>query len=64
MGVLIDGEWADGELPQQASPSGASERPDSVFRDRVTADGASALRRKWTATTCTSLTGARGRIAL
>jgi glutathionyl-hydroquinone reductase len=44
MGVLIDGEWADGELPQQASPSGASERPDSVFRDRVTADGASAFK--------------------
>jgi glutathionyl-hydroquinone reductase len=44
MGVLIDGEWVDGELPQQATPSGAFERPDSVFRDRLTADGASGFK--------------------
>jgi glutathionyl-hydroquinone reductase len=44
MGVLIDGEWMDGELPQQAASLGAFERPDSVFRDRVTADGSSGFK--------------------
>jgi glutathionyl-hydroquinone reductase len=44
MGVLIDGEWVDGELPQEIASSGAFERTDSRFRDRITADGASGFK--------------------
>jgi putative glutathione S-transferase len=41
MGVLIDGKWTDGELPQETSQAGQFKRVDSVFRDRITADGSS-----------------------
>jgi len=41
MGVLIDGQWRDEELPQETGRSGEFRRVDSVFRDRVTADGSS-----------------------
>jgi glutathionyl-hydroquinone reductase len=44
MGVLVDGKWIDGELPQETSRSGAFERADSVFRDRITADGSSGVK--------------------
>src|SRR5579863_1539648 len=44
MGVLIDGKWRDGELPQETGRSGQFNRADSVFRDRITADGSSGFK--------------------
>jgi putative glutathione S-transferase len=44
MGVLIDGAWRDGELPQETGASGEFRRADSRFRDRVTADGSSGFK--------------------
>ena len=44
MGVLIDGKWHDGELPQETVRSGQFNRADSVFRDRITADGSSGFK--------------------
>jgi putative glutathione S-transferase len=41
MGVLIDGKWSDGELPQETGEGGQFRRAESRFRDRVTADGSS-----------------------
>jgi putative glutathione S-transferase len=41
MGVLINGVWTDGELPQETGESGQFRRADSRFRDRITADGSS-----------------------
>jgi glutathionyl-hydroquinone reductase len=41
VGALIEGRWVDGELLRELSPSGAFRRPDSIFRDSVTADGSS-----------------------
>ena len=41
MGMLVDGQWRDEELPQETDRSGAFKRVDSSFRDRVTADGSS-----------------------
>src|SRR5215218_7282506 len=44
MGVLIDGKWSDGELPQETSETGQFKRVDSSFRDRITADGSSGFK--------------------
>jgi glutathionyl-hydroquinone reductase len=44
MGALIDGRWVDGELPGELSASGAFQRPESIFRDSVTADGSSGFK--------------------
>ena len=44
MGVLIDGTWHDGELPQETGASGEFRRADSRFRDHVTADGSSGFK--------------------
>ena len=44
MGVLIDGKWTDGELPQETGETGEFKRVDSVFRDRITADGSSGFK--------------------
>ena len=41
MGVLIEGAWRDGELPQETGAGGVFRRADSRFRDRITADGSS-----------------------
>jgi putative glutathione S-transferase len=41
MGVLIDGKWTDGELPQETGQGGAFNRVDSIFRHKITADGSS-----------------------
>jgi len=41
MGVLINGQWTDGELPQETGASGEFKRADSRFRARITADGSS-----------------------
>jgi putative glutathione S-transferase len=39
MGVLIDGKWTNGELPQETGQTGQFNRADSAFRGRITADG-------------------------
>src|SRR5215208_3405371 len=44
MGVLIDGKWTDGELPQETGETGQFKRVDSSFRDRITADGSSGFK--------------------
>jgi putative glutathione S-transferase len=44
MGVLIDGSWRDGELPQETGASGEFRRADSAFRDHITADGSSGFK--------------------
>jgi len=44
MGVLIDGVWTDGELPQETGETGQFRRADSRFRDRITADGSSGFK--------------------
>ena len=44
MGVLIDGAWRDGELPQETGTGGEFRRADSRFRDRITADGSSGFK--------------------
>ena len=44
MGVLIDGQWRDEELPQETGAAGNFQRIDSVFRDRITADGSSGFK--------------------
>jgi putative glutathione S-transferase len=41
MGVVIDGQWRDEELPQEVGSSGDFRRIDSTFRRRITADGSS-----------------------
>ena len=41
MGVLVDGTWRDGELPQETGVGGEFRRADSQFRDRIAADGSS-----------------------
>ncbi len=41
MGMLLDGQWRDEELPQETGKAGNFQRIDSVFRDRITADGSS-----------------------
>ena len=41
MGVLIEGAWRDEALPQELGHAGEFRRADSVFRGRITADGAS-----------------------
>src|SRR5262249_35752614 len=44
MGVLIEGAWRDGELPQETGTGGEFRRADSRFRDRITADGSSGIK--------------------
>jgi glutathionyl-hydroquinone reductase len=44
MGVLVDGAWRDGELPQETGAGGEFQRADSRFRDRITADGSSGFK--------------------
>jgi len=41
MGVLINGEWRDEELPVEYPKDGQFKRIDSRFRDSITADGSS-----------------------
>ena len=44
MGVLIEGQWRDEELPQERGQGGDFRRADSRFRDRITADGSSGFK--------------------
>jgi putative glutathione S-transferase len=41
MGYLLNGQWVDGNPPEESGKSGTFERIDSRFRDRITADGSS-----------------------
>ena len=42
MGMLVDGQWRDDEdPPAEIGQAGNFQRVDSVFRDRITADGSS-----------------------
>ena len=56
MGVLIDGKWTDGELPQETGETGQFKRADSVFRGRITADGSSDLLKAARERNCSVLT--------
>src|SRR3954462_8725630 len=42
MGMLVEGQWLDDDLPPDRT--GRCMRPDSLFRDRVTRDGASGFK--------------------
>jgi glutathionyl-hydroquinone reductase len=44
MGILVDGKWRDEDLPQETGTAGNFQRIDSVFRDRITADGSSGFK--------------------
>jgi glutathionyl-hydroquinone reductase len=44
MGVLINGEWRDEELPVEYPKDGEFKRVDSRFRDRITTDGSSGFK--------------------
>ncbi|MGC1348769.1 MAG: glutathione S-transferase family protein [Xanthobacteraceae bacterium] len=44
MGMLIDGQWRDEDPPTEVGKAGNFQRIDSVFRDRVTADGSSGFK--------------------
>ena len=44
MGVLIDGQWRDEELPAETGQRGEFQRTESRFRDRITADGSSGFK--------------------
>ena len=44
MGVLVNGKWTDGELPQETGERGQFQRVESRFRERITADGSSGFK--------------------
>jgi glutathionyl-hydroquinone reductase len=41
MGVLLNGGWTDGELPQETGGRGQFQRVESQLRERANADGSS-----------------------
>jgi putative glutathione S-transferase len=41
MGMLVDGQWRDEDPADETGKAGNFQRVDSVFRDRITADGSS-----------------------
>ncbi len=41
MGYLLNGQWTEGNPPTEFGKAGSFERIDSIFRDRITADGSS-----------------------
>lgn len=43
MGMLVDGKWTDEDV-RTISKDGAFQRPESSFRDRITADGSSGFK--------------------
>jgi putative glutathione S-transferase len=44
MGILVNGEWRDEELPQETGAQGDFRRSDSRFRASVTGDGSSGFK--------------------
>jgi putative glutathione S-transferase len=41
MGILVDGKWRDEPLATETGKAGEFNRTESIFRDRITADGSS-----------------------
>ena len=44
MGIVVDGQWQDEELPEETGAAGEFRRKESRFRDRITADGSSGFK--------------------
>src|SRR4029079_11930023 len=44
MGILVDGQWRDEQLPTETGITGEFNRVASIFRDRITADGSSGFK--------------------
>jgi putative glutathione S-transferase len=44
MGIVVDGQWRDEELPAETSKAGEFQRATSRFRDCITADGSSGFK--------------------
>jgi putative glutathione S-transferase len=44
MGILVEGQWREEELPAETDPAGGFQRSNSQFRNRVTADGSSGFK--------------------
>ena len=44
MGYLLNGKWVDGDPAKQTGKAGTFDRIESVFRDRITADGSSGFK--------------------
>jgi glutathionyl-hydroquinone reductase len=44
MGIVVDGQWRDEELPAETSKAGEFQRANSRFRDWITADGSSGFK--------------------
>jgi glutathionyl-hydroquinone reductase len=44
MGYLLNGQWTEGNPPAETGKAGTFDRIDSVFRDRITADGSSGFK--------------------
>ena len=44
MGIVVDGQWRDEEMPAETGKAGEFARADSQFRDRITADGSSGFK--------------------
>jgi glutathionyl-hydroquinone reductase len=44
MGILVDGQWREEELPGETDQAGAFQRSDSRFREWITADGSSGFK--------------------
>ena len=63
MGVLIDGKWTDGELPQETGETGQFKRVDSSSATASPPTARRASRPSPAAITSMSRTAARGRTA-
>src|SRR5713226_8503115 len=44
MGILVQGQWREEELPTETDSAGAFRRSESQFRNRITADGTSGFK--------------------
>ena len=44
MGIVVDGQWRDEELPAETGKAGEFQRANSRFRDWITADGSSGFK--------------------
>ncbi len=62
MGMLVNGTWFDDD-PLPADGAGRFVRPDSIFRDRVTRDGASGFKAEAGRYQLVTAPSCRGRIA-
>jgi len=44
VGILVEGQWREEELPAETDPAGGFQRSNSHFRNRITTDGASGFK--------------------